>query len=184
MPPERPISKTVRVLLALGYLLGLPLIYACYADQRHRTDWVTLAGALSPLFILLILISALLILGSLWFWRWSTARAFLLLFFIHGIAILLVTRIADAQWNAEVQRNLAYADTLVLQIENYQKTNGHYAATWTDLGLTNPPVIHRHRTTVPIGYAPATNATYQLVLPYGHFRYLYHPTTRQWEMHD
>jgi len=184
MAYAQPLSKPVRVFLALLYLLGLPWIYECYQDQRYRTDWVTLAGALSPLFILLLLISALLVLGSLWFWRWSTARAFLLLFFINGIALLLVTRIAAAQWNAEVQRNLAYADTLVLQLENYQKTNGHYAATWAELGQSNAPVIHRNRTTVPIEYSLTTNATYKLVIPYGYFRYLYNPTTRQWEMYD
>lgn len=184
MPSKQPLSIPVRVILALGYLLGLAFTRTCYEDARYPTSWLSIGSMLHVLGIFAILSSALLILGSLWFWRWSTARAFLLLFFINAIAILLVTRIADAQWNAEVKRNLAYADTLVLQIEKYHQTNGHYAATWTELGLTNPPVIHRHRTTVPIDYSPVTNSTYKLVLPYGYFRYLYNPATRQWEMHD
>lgn len=184
MPPAPPISKPVRGLIALLYLLGLPLIHECYEDTRYPTGWLSFGALLPVLAVFVILISALLVLGSLWFWRWSTARAFLLLFFINGIVILLVTRIAAAQWNAEVQRNLAYADTLVLQLENYQKTNGHYAATWAELGQSNAPVIHRNRTTVPIEYSLTTNATYKLVIPYGYFRYLYNPTTRQWEMYD
>jgi small-conductance mechanosensitive channel len=184
MPPAPHTSKVFRGVLALLYLLGAWFVYVCYEDQRYPTSWPPLAGALSPVFALLLFACPLLLLGSLWFWRWTTARALLLLLVIIGSAVLFATRVANHQRDSELERNLAYATSLVPRIENYQQTQGHYASSWADLGLTAPPVIQRNRTKVPINYILKTNATYQLEIPYGYCRYLYDPTTRGWEYRD
>jgi hypothetical protein len=184
MPPAPPISKTVRVFLALGYLLGLFVAFSFYWGQRDSDGFMAPSNLFIPLAFLVFLITGLLVLGSLWFWRWSTAKAFILMLFINTTLAFVVICIAQLQSRSELKQNLARAETFIARIESYHQANGHYPAAWADLGLTSAPVLHRGNAPVPINYTPETNATYSLYLPYGWYIYYWDPATRQWGVRD
>ncbi len=170
--------------IMIFYLLGILFAWLNYTEERDNSGPLP-PLSLFPLFtFLLFLLGVFLALGSLWFWRWSTAKALILMLTVNLSLAFFAAVTGRLQWNSELKRNLAYAETFVPLIETYQHTHGRYPAEWNDLGLSSAPLVHRHTTPITIGYVPLTNSTYLLSLPYGWYHYHWNSTNRLWEMYD